>query len=181
MSKPAESLCERHREFVPLIAAVERVEEAVGEGERTLTAEVMGLHEAFAHGLIPHAVGEGRTVFPVLRRITGSNRQATEMTEEHRRLACLTDELERLTDELTRSGVGSSRERALRAVLHDLRTTLEGHFQEEEAVCFRILSDELGPEEARDLYEAMERTASDLREMCRSSIGTGRGISSRSG
>jgi iron-sulfur cluster repair protein YtfE (RIC family) len=165
MTEHGTTLCERHREFVPLIAAVEHVEESVGEDEQMLTAEVMGLHEAFAHGLIPHAVGEGRTVFPVLRRITGSSRETTEMTREHRDLAGLTDELERLTDELVRSGAGSTRERALRAVLHDLRTTLARHFEEEEAVCFRILSDELGPEEARTLYEAMERTAADLRAM----------------
>jgi iron-sulfur cluster repair protein YtfE (RIC family) len=165
MSEPAESLCERHREFVPLIAAVERVEESIGEDRKGLTADVVGLHEAFAHGLIPHAVGEGRTVFPVLRRITGSSREATEMTREHRDIARLTDELEHLTDELERSGVGTSRERALRTVLHDLRTSLKEHFEEEEAVCFRILSSELGPEEARSLYEAMERAASDLRSM----------------
>ena len=163
MPETKDSLCERHREFVPLIAAVERVEESVGEGKKTLRADVIGLHEAFAHGLIPHAVGEGRTVFPVLRRVTGSSRQASEMTREHRDIARLTDELEHLTDELERAGVGTSRERALRSLLHDLRTSLRQHFEEEEAVCFRILSSELGPEEARSLYEAMERAASELR------------------
>lgn len=163
MPESKDSLCERHREFVPLIAAVERVEESVGERGSTLKADVIGLHEAFAHGLIPHAVGEGRTVFPVLRRVTGSSRQATEMTKEHRDIARLTDELEHLTEELERTGIGTSRERALRSLLHDLRTSLRQHFEEEEAVCFRILSSELGPEEARSLYEAMERAASELR------------------
>jgi iron-sulfur cluster repair protein YtfE (RIC family) len=163
MSKPADSLCERHREFVPLIAAVERVEEAAELGGETLRSETLGLHEAFAHGLIPHAVGEGRTVFPVLRRITGSSREATEMTREHREIARLTDELEKLAAGLERSGVRTSYERALRAVLHDLRTAVSQHFEEEEAVCFRILSSELNVEEGRSLYEAMEQAASDLR------------------
>ncbi len=163
MPESKDSLCERHREFVPLIAAVEQVEESVGQEHETLRAEVIGLHEAFAHGLLPHAVGEGRTVFPVLRRVTGSSRQANEMTREHRDISRLTDELERLTDELDRSGLDASHERALRSLLRDLRTSLAQHFEEEEAVCFRILSSELGPEEARSLYEAMERAASDLR------------------
>ena len=163
MPESKDSLCERHREFVPLIAAVERVEESVGQEGKTLRADVIGLHEAFAHGLIPNAVGEGRTVFPVLRRVTGSSRQATEMTKEHRDIALLTDELERITEELERSGLDASHERALRSLLRDLRTTLAQHFEEEEAVCFRILSSELGPEEARSLYEAMEHAASDLR------------------
>jgi len=163
MPESKDSLCERHREFVPLIAAVEHIEESVGQGRRTLRAGVIGLHEAFAHGLIPHAVGEGRTVFPVLRQVTGSSHHAIEMTKEHRDIARLTDELERITDELDRLGLDAAHERALRSLLRDLRTTLSQHFEEEEAVCFRILSTELGPEEARSLYEAMERAASDLR------------------
>ncbi len=163
MPKPDDSLCERHREFVPLIAAVERVEESVGEQRQTLKAEVISLHEAFAHGLIPHAVGEGRTVFPVLRQVTGSSHEATEMTGEHRDLARLTDELGRITDELSGAGLGDGHERALRSLLEELRTKLQQHFEEEEAVCFRILSSELGPEEARSLYDAMERAAADLR------------------
>ena len=165
MSDPSDSLCVRHREFVPLIAAVERVEESTDEGA-ALRTEAVTLHEAFAHGLIPHAVGEGRTVFPVLRRITGSSREAADMTNEHREIARLTDELERLTDELERTDVGvAAREHALRAVLRDLRTAVRDHFEQEEAVCFRILSSELDPDEGRTLYEAMERAAADLRSV----------------
>jgi iron-sulfur cluster repair protein YtfE (RIC family) len=163
MSKHEDSLCERHREFVPLIAAVERVEETLEGGPQVLRAGAVELHEAFAHGVIPHAVGEGRTVFPVLRRVTGTDRQATEMTHEHRELARLTDELERITGELEHAQATTGTERALRSVLHDLRTMLSEHFEAEEAVCFRILSSELDPDEARSLYEAMESAAADLR------------------
>ena len=69
MTDPADSLCARHREFVPLIAAVEKVEESPEEGDALRTR---GAHPSrgLRAGLIPHAVGEGRTVFPVLRRIT---------------------------------------------------------------------------------------------------------------
>jgi iron-sulfur cluster repair protein YtfE (RIC family) len=161
MSKAADSLCQRHREFVPLIAAVERVEASAEAGHPRLRSQAMELHEAFAHGLIPHAVGEGRTVFPVLREITGSDRPSREMTKDHREIARLTDELERTMDEPERSP--GANERALRTVLRDLRTAVEEHFEAEESVCFRILSSELGPEEARSLYEAMEAAAADLR------------------
>ncbi len=162
MTDPADSLCARHREFVPLIAAVEKVEESPQEGAE-LRTEALTLHEAFAHGLIPHAVGEGRTVFPVLRRITGSSREATDMTNEHREIARLTDELEHITDELERADPGNLKERALRSALHDLRKAVEDHFEKEEALCFRILSSELDLDEGRVLYEAMERAAADLR------------------
>jgi hemerythrin-like domain-containing protein len=162
MSKASDSLCQRHREFVPLIAAVERLEESVEAGRVGVHTETLELHEAFAHGFIPHAVGEGRTVFPVLREITGSSRDSTEMTRDHREIARLTDELERTMDELEGSP-GGAHERALRNVLRDLRTAVEEHFEAEESVCFRILSSELDPEEARSLYEAMEAAAADLR------------------
>jgi iron-sulfur cluster repair protein YtfE (RIC family) len=162
MSKAADSLCQRHREFVPLIAAVERVEMSVEAGDPRLHKETVDLHEAFAHGLIPHAVGEGRTVFPVLREITGSGRESTEMTKDHREIARLTDELERALAELERSPGGAG-ERGLRGVLRDLRTAVEEHFEAEESVCFGILSSELAPDEARSLYEAMEGAAADLR------------------
>jgi hemerythrin-like domain-containing protein len=83
------------------------------------------------------------------------------MTKDHREIARLTDELERRMDELERSPAAG--ERALRTVLRDLRIAVEEHFDAEESVCFRILSSELGPEEARSLYEAMEAAAADLR------------------
>ncbi len=129
MTDPADSLCARHREFVPLIAAVEKVEESPQEGE-ALRTEALTLHEAFAHGLIPHAVGEGRTVFPVLRRITGSSREAADMTSEHREIARLTDELEQITDELEGADPGNLKERALRSALHDLRAAVEAALRE---------------------------------------------------
>jgi len=164
----SDSLCERHRSFVPLIAALEHAEEEVGESSRgssrlLLHARARGLHEELAHGLIPHAVGEGRTVFPVLRRVTGSDRASREMTDEHRRIAVLADELERAADELTSGGPPSSRERALHEVLNELRSAVRDHFEEEEAACFEILKGELSPEEAREMYEAMEQAAANLR------------------
>ncbi|HSJ51915.1 MAG TPA: hemerythrin domain-containing protein [Actinomycetota bacterium] len=165
MSKHEDSLCERHREFVPLIAAVERAEGSLEGGAELLRAGAVELHETFAHGVIPHAVGEGRTVFPVLRRVTGTDRQATEMTHDHREIARLTDELERVTEELEHAQATTATERNLRRILQDLRTTLSEHFEAEEAVCFRILSSELDPEEARSLYEAMETAAADLRRV----------------
>ena len=43
------------------------------------------------------------------------------MTNEHREIARLTDELEHITDELQGADPGNLKERALRSALHDLR------------------------------------------------------------
>ena len=161
MAKTTEDLGNKHREFVPLVAAIEKAEEQVGQvSPRMLRLSTTDLHESIAHGLIPHAIGEGRTVFPVLRRVTGSDEVATEMNRQHREIGRLTDELERIRAELAGSGI--SQEPRLREVLHGLRRTLDEHFKGEEEACFAVLKDELGPEEARGMLEAMERAAAAI-------------------
>lgn len=164
MAKPAEGLADKHVEFVPLIAAIEKIEETIGEGKAaSLRLSTIGLHESLAHGLLPHAVGEGRTVFPVLRRVTGSDEASTEMNREHREIARLTDELERTHLELVRSGMSTADERTLTALLEKLRRAIRQHFEAEEEACFRILKAELEPDEAKELCQAMDRAAAEVR------------------
>ncbi|GIU99829.1 MAG: hypothetical protein KatS3mg014_1445 [Actinomycetota bacterium] len=164
MSEAQESLCERHRGFVPLIAAIDEVEgELAGGSALLIRAETGELHEILSHELIPHAVGEGRTVFPVLRRITGTDRVTREMLAEHREIARLTDELERIRDELSRAGIGAEHEARMRRVLESLKRAISSHFEQEERACFRVLKEELTPEEAERLYEAMERATKEIR------------------
>lgn len=165
MAKEPEGLADKHTEFVPLIAAIEKVEMSVGEGKpASLRLSTIGLHESLAHGLIPHAVGEGRTVFPVLRRVTGSDEIATEMNREHREIARLTDELERTYQELVRTGLSAGEERRLTELLGKLRTAIRQHFEAEEETCFRILKAELDPDEARELCAALDAAATQVRE-----------------
>ena len=172
--KQPESICERHREFVPLIAAIDRVEGEIEESSPLLLRTETGtLHETLAHELIPHAVGEGRTVFPVLRRVTGTDKVTKEMLHEHREISRLTDELERIRQELTKAGVGTAQEAEMRKVLSDLRTAVQHHFEQEEQACFEVLKTELTPEEAEELYAAMERATSEIRR----SYGCGGGVS----
>ncbi len=161
-----ESLCEEHRKFVPLIAAIEKVEGSVGEASiLSLRTGAAGLHETLAHGLIPHAIGEGRTVFPMLRKVTGASDAAVAMKREHVEIARLTDELERIGDELAGAGARTSKERELRRVLHDLRARIDEHFRQEQEACFSILQAELSAEEAREVFEAMERAAAEIRSL----------------
>lgn len=155
-----------HRDFVPLIAAIERVEDSVGEAAPpSLRIEASGLHDTLAHELIPHAVSEGRTVFPVLRRVTGTDHVTREMNSDHKEIARLTDELDRMSGEIAAAGLDTAHERRLRKVLHELRAVVQHHFSEEEQGCFQVLKTELGPDEARAMYEAMERAAAELRSL----------------
>ena len=164
MTAASERRGEQHREFVPIIAAIETLEEHVG-GTRIAPVKVStaSLHETLAHGLIPHAIGEGRTVFPVLRKITGSSKAATEMNRQHQQIARLTDELESVREDLVRSGLGASEGRRLSEVLVDLRDTVREHFEAEEEACFEVLRAELSREDARSVFEAMDQAAAEVR------------------
>lgn len=164
MAKQTEGLADKHVQFVPLIAAIEKIEENVAEGrDESLRVTTVSLHESLAHGLLPHAVGEGRTVFPVLRRVTGSEKVALEMNREHREISRLTDQLERSYYELVRSGMSAAEERKLTQLLERLRTAIRQHFESEEEACFKILKAELAPEEAKELCQALDRAADEVR------------------
>lgn len=164
--KPEASLCHEHREFAPLIAAIEKIEGTVGGTSPLLIrANTAGVQESLAHGLMPHAIGEGRTLFPVLRRVTGKDEATAQMTREHREIARLTDELERVASEMVRSGAAVTEERKLRQLLHELRTRVEEHFSEEEEACFSVLQAELSEDEARDLFVALERATDEVRNL----------------
>ncbi|HZP90056.1 MAG TPA: hemerythrin domain-containing protein [Actinomycetota bacterium] len=164
--EPADKdLSEKHGEFVPIIAAIERAEASVGAGESALRVQASDLHESLAHGLIPHAIGEGRTLFPVLRRVTGSDQASAAMNRDHKELARLTDELDRLRSSIAEAGLDAAAERSLTRVLRDLRELMARHFAEEEQVCFQVLKAELSPEEARQMCETMERTAAEVRSL----------------
>ncbi len=163
MARATETLSEKHGQFVPLIAAMERLESSVGSAPpATLRLSAEEVHESLAHGLIPHAVGEGRTVFPVLRRITGTSTTSVAMNKEHQEIARLTDELERLS---AAAAAGSAQERRLRETLHSLRGVLEDHLESENEVCYTVLRAELSPEDAHELCAALDRASEELRRL----------------
>jgi len=165
-AEKAEGLQEQHREFVPLVAAIETTEESIGWVEPSaLRISTASLHESLAHGLIPHAVGEGRTVFPVLRRLTGNDEVAVTMNRDHQEIGRLTDELERIGGDIAGSGLNADQERRLGSLLHDLRRVIERHFESEQEACFSILRAELRPNEARELCRALERATAEVREL----------------
>jgi len=164
MTKAEDSLCERHREFVPLIAAIDRVSGELEQGSALLIrAETGGIHETLSHELMPHAVGEGRTLFPVIRRVTGSDAATKEMLSEHREISRLTDELEQIRLELSKAGIGAQQESEMRRVLDGLKRAIESHFEQEEQACFQVLKTELSPQEAEELYASLEQATAAIR------------------
>jgi len=158
------SLANHHGKFVPLIAAIDRMEGEIEAGSPVLLrAEAGVVHETLVHELIPHAIGEGRTVFPVLRRVTGTDETTKEMLHEHREISRLTDELEQIRGDLLKAGIGSAQAERMSHLLEELKTTVQHHFEQEEKYCFEVLKHELSPEEAQGLCDALEQATHDVR------------------
>lgn len=158
-------LHEKHATYRPYVKRMGEVAAEVGEVPiHTLERDAGDLHEFLAHVLIPHAIGEGRIVFPVIRRVTGTAEGTRAMRGEHVEIARLTDELEAIRRELEAEGISASRKRALRHLLGDLREMVDRHFREEEELCLALVEAELSPEECRTMYEAMETAAREIRE-----------------
>jgi len=160
----SKTLGEKHSRFVPLIAAIDRVEgELEGGSPVVIHAAASAVHETLEHELLPHAIGEGRTLFPVLRRVTGSTEVTGEMLEAHRKIAKLTDELDRIRHELIQAGASSKQGEQMHTLLEELKSTVERHFEQEEHYCFEVLQKELPPTEAEELCQALERATHDVR------------------
>jgi hemerythrin-like domain-containing protein len=87
------------------------------------------------------------------------------MNREHKEIGRLTDELEQVRREIVTSGFDAAHERRLAELLRRLRQVIEQHFEEEQEACFSILQTELGPDEARDLFAAMERATGEIRSL----------------
>ena len=102
-------------------------------------------------------------MFPVLRRVTGSDEATRKMLAEHREISRLTDELERIRRELTRAGIGREQEAEMRRVLDGLKRAIADHFEQEEHACFEVLKTELSPEEAEELYVSLEEATAAIR------------------
>lgn len=161
-----ETLAAEHREFVPLLAAIEKAEASIADqSPRIVRMETEVVQAGLAHGLMPHSVGEGRTVFPVLRRVTGGTAASQELNRQHREISRLTTELERVHDQLVDVGISPEQERRLREVLEALRRTVQEHLEGEQEICFSVLQAELSPEEAHEVCAAMEEAAAEVRRL----------------
>lgn len=168
-------LREEHQHLLPHIERLREAADAVGDlPAATLRRRLDAAYEFLAHQLIPHAEAEDRALYPVVGRILGAREATATMSRDHLEVGRLTQELAALMAKLSDDIVRPEVTRDLRRVLYGLHALVKVHFAKEEEVYLPLLDARLSPEEARHLFEAMERAAREVKGSKREKIGAPR-------
>jgi hypothetical protein len=163
MPAHATTVHEEHARFTRQLDRIAAVADAVGTlTPDELMREVQDIHGFLAYTLLPHAVAEGRVLFPVVRG-TGEEPVVTvAMNQCHRSLSAMTDELEHVASHLGRRA-DPELERNVRRLLYGIHALATAHLDQLEAEVDPILSRRLSVEARVQLFEALDRCADEAR------------------
>lgn len=164
MSSVTEPLREEHRDLLPRIEAIRSAGDAIGlaspEEERRLVDET---YEFLTHHLLPHAYAEEVALYPAVARLMGTERATATMSRDHLEVERLVRELGDLRRRMAEGVAPASLQSDLRRVLYGLHTLIKVHFAKEEGVYLPILDEGMPPEDARSVFEAMDRAAKEAK------------------
>src|SRR3990172_6109389 len=117
MTTTKQTLHDEHAEFVPYLDLIRKAADGVGEfPPGAMRAMLDEIHEFLSHKLIPHAVAEGRVLYPVVRQVSGTPEVTVRMNRCHVELGRFADEVARLRGSL---GTSPRQEQELRRVLYE--------------------------------------------------------------
>ena len=160
MATVTQPLREEHQHLLPHIEALREAADAVGDlPPADLRRRLDAAYDFLAHHLIPHAEAEDRALYPVVAKLLGTPEATATMSRDHVEVGRLTQELAALQAKLSGQPVSPELARALRRVLYSVYALVKVHFAKEEEVYLPMLDARLSPQEARHMFEAMERAA----------------------
>jgi hemerythrin-like domain-containing protein len=159
-----QSLREEHKELMPHIEMLRTVADAIGTMPiDTLRQHVYDVYMFLEHHLIPHAQAEEWALYPMVGTLMGASGATATMSRDHVEIGRLTEELASLKMQISGKSVSESQEKALRRVLYGLYAIVRLHLAKEEEVYLPLLDARLTPDEARDMFEAMETAAKEAK------------------
>lgn len=163
--RPTEPFREEHAHLRPHLEALLRAADSVGAAATEELRERVESAYRFLKGhLIPHAVAEDEVLYAKVDELLGGRgdtRPTDTMRRDHVEVGDLTERLAGLRERLAGGDLEPSEERELRAVLYGLYAVVALHFAKEEEVYLPLLDRELGPDEARELFDRMERVGAE--------------------
>lgn len=164
MTRVTEPLREEHQDLLPRVAALKATADALSGGSAEVLHDRIGEACEFLTGhLIPHAIAEDRVLYPVVCRVMGSDSATKTMSRDHVEVGKLTDELGRLRGEVSGAIPSEATKNELRRVLYGLYTLVQVHFAKEEEVYLPLLDERLDETSAAEMFEAMEKAASEAK------------------
>lgn len=164
MTTLTQPLRDEHKELFPHIESLKLAGMAV---HGTLSQPSLDLiDEAYtflATHLLPHAHAEEAALYPVVQKVMGTPYGTATMSRDHVEVEALTQELALLRSQVSATEIGVKQANELKRVLYGLYTLVRVHFAKEEEVYLPLLDANLTPEEARNMFEAMEAAAGEAK------------------
>ena len=164
MTTLTQPLRDEHKELLPHIESLNLAGLAV---HGTLSQASLDLiDEAYAfltHHLLPHAHAEEAALYPVVQKAMGAPLATATMSRDHVEVERLTRELGLLRKQVSATEIGARQANELKRLLYGLYTLVKVHFAKEEEVYLPLLDEKLTPEEAREMFEAMEAAAGEAK------------------
>ena len=156
MNTLTQPLRDEHKELIPHIEQILEVANNIPDASvEQLRSGVQEVYEFLAYHLIPHAQAEDAALYPAVQKALGSPDATRTMSREHVEVGRYIEELAMLRQKLSPQNF-----KALQRVLYGLYALVKVHFAKEEEVYLPILEERLTPEEAKEMFEAMEQAAS---------------------
>ena len=159
MNTLTQPLRDEHKELIPHIEQILEVANSIPDASlEQIRDGVKDVYDFLAYHLIPHAQAEEAALYPTVQKALGSPDATRTMSRDHVEVGRYTEELAEL-----RQQVSPRNFKALQRVLYGLYALVKVHFAKEEEVYLPILDERLSLEEAKEMFEAMEKAASDAK------------------
>jgi len=160
MNTLTQPLRDEHKELIPHIERILEVANSLPEASLEQIREgTKDVYEFLAFHLIPHAQAEEAALYPVVQKALGSPDATRTMSRDHVEVGRYVEELAALQQDLSPRSF-----KALGRVLYGVYALVKVHFAKEEEVYLPILDERLSPDEAREMFEAMENAAGHAKQ-----------------
>jgi len=156
MNTLTQPLRDEHKELIPHIEKILEVAISIPEApSEQIRDGVQEVYEFLAYHLLPHAQAEDAALYPAVQKVLGSPDATRTMSRDHVEVGRYIEELAEL-----QQNVSPRNFKSLQRVLYGVYALVKVHFAKEEEVYLPILEEGLSPEEAKEMFEAMETAAS---------------------
>ncbi len=163
MNTLTQPLREEHKELIPHIEKILEVANSLPEASlEQIGAGVNEVYEFLAYHLIPHAQAEEAALYPTVQKVLGSPDATKTMSRDHVEVGRYVAELAELQRDISPRNF-----KVLQRVLYGVYALVKVHFAKEEEVYLPILDERLSPEEAGEMFEAMEEAAGQAKQAVR--------------
>ncbi|MGB8984468.1 MAG: hemerythrin domain-containing protein [Anaerolineales bacterium] len=160
MNALTQPLRDEHKELIPHIERILEVAEGIPEASLGQIGEgVQEVYEFLAYHLIPHAQAEEAALYPTVQKALGSPEATRTMSRDHVEVGSYVEELAQF-----QKGISPGDFKSLQRVLYGVYALVKVHFAKEEEVYLPILDERLSPDEAREMFEAMEKAAGQAKQ-----------------